>query len=55
MRRGIRSATCTALDNAELVMIPRSVFELFLDDRANESVREALRRRCVEILSRDVR
>ena len=55
VRRGIRSATCTALDHAELVMIPKSVFEMFLNDRANESVREAMRARCVEILTRDVR
>ncbi|HET6575069.1 MAG TPA: cyclic nucleotide-binding domain-containing protein, partial [Fimbriiglobus sp.] len=53
VRRGLRTATCTALDHVELVMIPRQVFDAFLDDPANADIRDALRRRCVELLSRD--
>jgi CRP-like cAMP-binding protein/NAD-dependent dihydropyrimidine dehydrogenase PreA subunit len=50
VRCGVRTATCTALDHVELVMIPREVFDSFLDDPANADVRDALRRRCVEML-----
>lgn len=55
IKRGIRTATCTALDNTELVMVPKSVFESFLNDRANAAVRAGLLARCAEILARDAR
>lgn len=55
VKRGIRTATCVALDHAELVTVPKRVFETFLDDRANEAVRAGLQARCAEILTRDAR
>jgi CRP-like cAMP-binding protein len=55
VKRGVRTATCTALDHAELVMVPRTVFESFLNDKANEALRAGLQERCAEILRRDAR
>ena len=52
---GIRTATCVSLDHTELVMVPKRVFETFLNDRANESVRAGLQARCAEILTRDAK
>ena len=53
VRRGVRTATCTALDHVELVMTPKEVFDAFLDDPANAAIRDRLRARCAEILRGD--
>jgi CRP-like cAMP-binding protein/NAD-dependent dihydropyrimidine dehydrogenase PreA subunit len=53
VKRGVRTATCTALDHAELILIPKSVFDGFLMD--NPAIRDALFARCAELLKRDGR
>ena len=55
VKRGVRTATCTALDHTELVMVPKTVFESFLNDKANGALRAGLQARCAEILTRDIK
>ena len=50
--RGVRTATCTALDHAELVLVPGAVFDDFLDAPANKAVRQAMRDSVAEDLKR---
>ena len=47
--RGVRSATCTSLDHAELVFVPAEAFEAFLDRADSVEIAEKLRRRAAEL------
>lgn len=55
VRRGVRTATCATLDNAELILVPKSVLAAFLTNPSNATVRDALFARCADILRRDAR
>ena len=51
LTRGKRTATCTALDHAELVLVPEPVFVSFLNSPANTAVRQAMQDECDRLLS----
>lgn len=48
--QGLRTATVTALDTVELFRFPQAPIRGFLNDPANEQIRQKLRRRCAELL-----
>ncbi|MGL6097288.1 MAG: cyclic nucleotide-binding domain-containing protein, partial [Fimbriiglobus sp.] len=47
---GVRTATCTALDHAELVRVPEDAFQAVLDKPANHDLGAKLRRRAAELI-----
>jgi CRP-like cAMP-binding protein/ferredoxin len=47
---GRRTATCTALDHAELVRVPEDAFQATLDKPANRELASKLRRRAAELI-----
>jgi CRP-like cAMP-binding protein/NAD-dependent dihydropyrimidine dehydrogenase PreA subunit len=47
---GVRTATCIALDHAELIRVPGNVFSAFLKRRENAAIFTKLRDQCLRIL-----